>query len=89
MPTDDTRRSVDKNTWRLDALDEWRKDVERRLGKIESEVTTIEETRKLQEALVRAGRREHELRLTTSQKLGGLLLGAATLADLIRSVIYG
>lgn len=96
----DENQNVLRNTWRLDALDEWRKEVERRLAVIESEVHTIEETRKLNEALARNAKstadnitairdKQGQLRLTRMQTLGGTIVGAAAIAGFILQAVHG
>lgn len=96
----DENQNVLRNTWRLDALDEWRKEVERRLAVIESEVHTIEETRKLNEALARNAKsaadnitairdKQGQLRLTRMQTLGGAIVGGVALAGFILQAVHG
>lgn len=69
--------------WRLRALDEWRKELDRRVSVLESEVVTEREARRLREALSKHG----QLQLTKAQQLAGLLVGAVAIADLVRSLV--
>lgn len=68
--------------WRLDALDEWRKETESRVSVLESEVVTEQQARLLREALVKHG----QLRLTRLQQLAGLGLLAVGVADLVKGL---
>ena len=49
----DFERQLDRHSWRLDALDEWRKETDKRVAILESEVLTEKSARLLQEALAR------------------------------------
>lgn len=79
MAADEDARRLLRCEWRLDALDEWRKETEKRIAVLESEIITEKQSRLLREALAQHGR----LRLTKLQQLAGLAVGAAAIADIV------
>ena len=79
----DLARNVDRNGWRLDALDRWRDQMEKRVSVLESQVLTEKQARILSEALARQGR----LRLSKWEKIAGILVGAVAVTDLVLSAL--
>lgn len=73
--------------WRLDALDEWRKQVEHRLGTLEDSVDVLTETDKIARAVAARVNDDRRLVLTGMQKLGATLMSLVILADAIRGLI--
>jgi len=69
--------------WRLDALDEWRAEEDRRVSVLESQVVTEKEARKLREALSQHGR----LQLTRAQQVLIGLVAAGELVQLLRGFV--
>lgn len=67
----DRQRTVDRIAWRLDALDEWRKNIEGRVIVLESNVNDLRFTNEVAEALARKLDQKRELEITLRQKVGG------------------
>lgn len=78
-PLSELERRIDRNQWRLDALDEWRKETEKRVTLLESEVLTEKSARLLQEALARQG----QLRLSALQRWAATAVAAIAVADFV------
>lgn len=79
-------RRVDKHGWRLEALDRWRTECDRRLAVVESEVMTEKSARELRQALEQAQAGQGRLRLTRWQSLAAIVAGGVALADLVLSI---
>ncbi len=69
--------------WRLDALDRWRGQVDKRVAVLESEIITEREARKMREILDGRARRDNAIRFTRWQVLAGLMVGAVSVADFV------
>lgn len=82
-------RRIDRNGWRLDALDEWRKDIDGRMAVMESEVATIRETRKMQEQLSLRHRRSVSAGTQFLLVCSGLVVAAAAVASFVLQAVHG
>lgn len=76
MATDEQelRRATERgrrNEWRIDALDEWRKDLDGRVAILESKVNDLRFSDAVAEALSEKLDRSRRLELTVWQKLAG------------------
>lgn len=89
-------RIIDRIGWRLDALDEWRKEVDKRVSVLESNVETERQTRLLNDALRSRDiadavsqklRNDASFGITTVQKIGALLLGLLVAAGTIKGLL--
>ncbi len=65
--------------WRIDALDQWRKEIEQRLGLLNSKVDGLTRADEIAEAVAQKMRQEHSLNLTIVQKGAATLFALATL----------
>ena len=86
MPAQGTdHEKVLEHAWQLRALDDWRKDLDRRVAVLESQIVTEQQARALTEALKR---RDH-IRLTGAQRAAAGLVGLVAVADFIRALVMG
>ena len=81
MPDGELARTLDHHEWRLDALDKWREDVDRRLAVLESNVVTEQQARILSETIAQRSR----VRLTRIQGYAVVAVGLIAVADFVRS----
>ena len=85
-PDSDLGYALMRLAWRIDALDEWRKDMEKRLGDVETLAHKIDRSDEIA--------REVAKRLNSRgasyawwQKAGALLGGALVLADAVKGLV--
>lgn len=62
---------VDRHDWRLEALDQWRREVEKRVSVLESKVHDLEFTNEVAEALAKRLDVRRKLELSLVEKIGG------------------
>lgn len=73
--------------WRLRALDEWRKDVEKRLSGCVERLDGLTKSDEIAEAVAAKMRSERVLQLTWAQKAVAGVVGAVAFADAIRGLV--
>lgn len=66
-----------RNSWRLDALDKWRTEIDGRLSRLEQRVGDLTKADEIAEAVAQKMRSERTLGLTFVQKVGGGLFALA------------
>lgn len=86
MPAGDWRNSPERNAWRLDALDEWRKDLDGRVAVLESKVGDIVFDDKLAQELAKKLDARTTHTFTLWQKLAGGLVSAVIVAGELKSL---
>lgn len=80
-------RKSDRHEWRLDALDKWRTEIDRRLAVVESDVLTERESRLLREALAANTAANSRGRFSRIELAAGSIVAAAALGSLILQAI--
>ena len=91
-------RRLDRLGWRLDSLDRWRGEIERRLNLVEDGVDDLNEANRIAHAVAEELSKKSEsgepalsvrqtVALTFWQKLGGIVGGAILLADAVRGLV--
>lgn len=90
MGEDDLRLLVDRHDWRLEALDQWRKETDKRVSVLESKVHDLEFTNEVADALAkRIAEDRRRLELTVVQKIGaGLFALALVIVPTIISKVW-
>ena len=87
MPPSEYPDSPERNSWRLDALDEWRKDIDGRVAVLESKVGDIVFDDKLAQELAHRLRERNRYSFTLWQKLGAGLVSLVIVAGEIKSLL--
>lgn len=83
----DYQRAADRRDWRLDALDKWREQVDERISALEGDVERMNRSDQIADAVADRMKRERRYVLTTFQKLIVTIVGAITLADLVKGLV--
>lgn len=87
MPASDWRSSPERNAWRLDALDEWRKDLDGRVAVLESKVGDIVFDDKLAQELANRLKERNRYSFSLWQKLTAGLVSLVIVAGEIKSLL--
>lgn len=87
MPPVDRRSSVERNSWRLDALDEWRKETDGRVAVLESKVANIVFDDKLAQELADRLKARSQYKFTAWQKFVGGLVSLVIVAGEIKTLL--
>ena len=66
--SEDSSLAILRLAWRLDALDEWRRTVEKRVGAIEHELGELVRAAEIMEAVAEKMEQTHTLHLTKVQR---------------------
>lgn len=86
MPAGEWRNSPERNAWRLDALDEWRKDLDGRVAVLESKVGDIVFDDKLAQELANRLKERNRYSFSLWQKLGAGLVSLVIVAGEVKSL---
>lgn len=70
--------------WRLDAIDEWRDKIDRRLGEHEAQLDHLMRADEIADAISERLKSERTMRLSWAQRVGAFLIGTAAVAANIR-----
>lgn len=84
-PDRDLELAVVRLSWRLGALDDWRKDVDRRLATMGEAIEKMDRSEEIAREV--AKRLRPSAQLTWYQKAGALLAGALVLSDAVKGLV--
>jgi hypothetical protein len=87
MPDSDVELAILRLAWRVDALDDWRSDVDRRVAGNERELARLVKADEIAEAVAEKMKHERVLGLTFVQKAAASLVGLVVLADGIKGLV--
>lgn len=87
MPTGDREDSPQRLTWRLDALDSWRSELEGRMAVIESKVSNIVFDDRLAQALTKKLEERTTHHFTLWQKALAVLVSLVVVAGGIKTLL--
>lgn len=87
MPTGDRTDSPQLLTWRLDALDQWRKDLDGRVAVLESKVSNIVFDDKLAQELAKKLHERTTHSFTVWQKLLGGIVSLVIVAGELKTLL--
>lgn len=73
--------------WRLDALDEWRRETESRLGGIEQQVSELVKADQIAEAIARRMEANKELHLSVAQRYWAIGFGVVASLGSIGGIV--
>lgn len=89
MPPSDRADSAQRLTWRMDALDEWRKQLDGRVAVLESKVGDIVFDDKLAQELAERLRQSKTYTFALWQKVLAAALSVALFAGAIKTLFWG
>ncbi len=75
-----------RNRWRIEALDQWRAETDKRIAVLEDLVEGLVKAETLAKALAARTHDERTLRLTVLQKLGAFAIGAASFVAILHGL---
>lgn len=75
---DETERQLLRNSWRLDALDKWRAQIEHRVGDLETQVSELVKSDEIADAVALRVNQDKRLHLTSKQQRWAWTFGAFT-----------
>lgn len=91
-------RRLDRLGWRIDSLDRWRKEIDRKINTLEDGIDDLNEANRIAQAVAEELSKRTEsgepavsirqrVELTFWQKLGGIVAGMILLADAVRGLV--
>lgn len=87
MPTGDRPDSPGRLTWRIDALDQWRKDLDARIAVLESKVSNIVFDDKLAQELAKKLDQRSTYTFALWQKLGAGIVSLVLVAGELKTLL--
>ena len=87
MPTGDRPDTPQRLTWRLDALDQWRKELDARVAVLESNVSNIVFDDKLAQALAKKLHERSTYSFALWQKIGAGLASLVIVAGELKTLL--
>lgn len=87
MADSDVELAVLRLAWRLDALDQWRKETDDALHELENGLRAIVNEDEIEKAVRTAVRKERTVGLTFVQKLALTIVAGITIADGIKGLV--
>lgn len=85
--SDDIGLALMRCVWRLDALDEWRKKVEKARRDMTTQIENLARADQIAKAVSAQMKRDSVIGLTSLQKIGAFIVGVVLLADSIKGLI--
>lgn len=82
-----SERDRDRATWRLDALDKWRDETEKRISILESKVSDMTLTEEVANLLSKRLAEHRREAWTIWQKLGAGIAGVVVLAESVKNLL--
>jgi hypothetical protein len=86
-PPRDLERAIDRNAWRLDALDDWRRRVDDRLFAVERQMAELVKADEIAEAVAEKMSDQQTIHLSRDQRRFAFFAGGATALGTVSGIV--